>query len=111
LLPIPNGEAYFFSGTQYARIKVIPGTLDDYIITGPKNIVDYWPSLKKAGFNTINSVLPSPRGNGEVYFFSGTKYALIGKVIPGTLDDYIIFGPNSVAEYWPVLGPKGAGFY
>ncbi|CAG8846465.1 34910_t:CDS:1 [Gigaspora margarita] len=110
VLPSPkgDGEAYFFSGTQYVLIKVIPGTTDDYIITGPKSIADYWPSLRQAGFNTINSVLPSLKGNEEVYFFSGTQYALI-KVIPGTMDVHIITGPKSVAEYWPSL--LQAGFY
>ncbi|KAF8805814.1 hypothetical protein BYT27DRAFT_7257868 [Phlegmacium glaucopus] len=46
VVPSPNGhgETYFFSGTQYALVKVVPGTTDDRIINGPKSISTEWPS-------------------------------------------------------------------
>ncbi|KAF8651597.1 hypothetical protein AX16_004687 [Volvariella volvacea WC 439] len=106
--PTKKSEAYFFSGTRYALIKIVPGTTDDYIINGPKSIVSEWPSLRNAGFSMVDAVLPSPNGNGETYFFSGNRYALI-RVIPGTTDDYVINGPKTVATEWPSL--KQAGFY
>lgn len=101
-----TGEAYFFDGTQYARIGgITPGTTDDHIITGPKDNTDYWPSLKKAGFETVDSVLPI--NAEEAYFFSGTQYARIGKIIPGTTEDYVITGPKSTVDYWPSLNKAG----
>jgi hypothetical protein len=53
------------------------GTTDDYIINGPKKIMDEWPSLRKAGFATIDAVLPNPANSDEAYFFSRSQYALI----------------------------------
>ncbi|KAG6550501.1 hypothetical protein Mapa_007975 [Marchantia paleacea] len=110
ILPSPNGdgEVYFFRGTQYVLVKVKPGTTDDYIVTGPKSIVGYWPSLRDAGFDTVDAILPSSKGNGEVYFFKGSQYVLV-KVIPGTTNDYIITGPKSIGDYWPSL--RQAGFF
>ncbi|OCK97485.1 uncharacterized protein K441DRAFT_546434, partial [Cenococcum geophilum 1.58] len=102
--PNPNpdrqGEAYFFSGAQYVRIKVIPGKPDE-LIFGPANIADEWPALTKAGFKTVDAVLPIPNPEGEAYFFSGAQYARI-KVIPGKPDE-LIFGPANIADHWPSL--------
>jgi len=109
-LPSPkgDGETYFFSGTQYALIKFVPGTSEDHVIDGPKDIAAEWPSLRNAGFSSVDAALPNPEDNTEVYFFSGPQYALI-KVIPGTSDDHIIDGPKSVADNWPSL--RQAHFY
>ena len=42
--------AYFFSGDNYGVIKTVPGTSEDQLVTGPKDVASNWPSLKKAGF-------------------------------------------------------------
>ncbi|KAF8810765.1 Hemopexin [Phlegmacium glaucopus] len=106
LSPHYKNEIYFFSGTKYALIKVIPYTTDDKLIYGPKTIAAGWPSLRKAGFNTVDAVLPIPNGNGMTYFFSGSQYVLV-KVIPHTTDDVLINGPKSVATKWPSLCQAG----
>jgi hypothetical protein len=51
--------------------------LDDYIISGPKVIVNEWPSLREAGFESVDAILPHPKDNSEASFFSGQKYALV----------------------------------
>lgn len=108
VMPIGPQEAYFFCGHQYARIAgIAPGTTDDHIVTGPKSIVDYWPSLKKAEFKMVDNVLPISLT--EAYFFCGEKYVRIDKIVPGQSDDHIVTGPKDVAGYWPSL--KKAGFY
>ncbi|KAL6012335.1 hypothetical protein ACLOJK_002822 [Asimina triloba] len=38
-------EAYIFKGDSYAVINFAPGTTNDYIINGPKQILPNWPSL------------------------------------------------------------------
>lgn len=53
------------------------GATDDYIIDGPKSIHDNWPSLKQAGFKTVDAALPNPSKHDEAYIFSGDQYALI----------------------------------
>ncbi|KAJ6505557.1 hypothetical protein C8R45DRAFT_1182196 [Mycena sanguinolenta] len=109
VLPNPKNakEMYFFSGGNYALINIAPGTTDDYIINGPKKILDEWPSLRKAGFAKIDAVLPNPANSDEAYFFSGSQYALIN-IKPGTNDDYIVNGPKPILDNWPSL--KKAGF-
>ncbi|KIM41540.1 hypothetical protein M413DRAFT_27868 [Hebeloma cylindrosporum] len=106
ILQNPNNlqhEAYFFYGTH----QLSPlGSTGDYIINGPKTIVDEWPSLKQAGFSTVDAILPHPRVASKAYFFSGDKYALI-KIVPGTTDDCIINGPKPIATEWPSLCQAG----
>ncbi|KAF4596227.1 hypothetical protein EYR40_008088 [Pleurotus pulmonarius] len=108
-LPSPkdDSEVYFFSGDQYCLIKVVPETSNDKIITGPKSIADYWPSLKKAGFTTLEEMFPSPRGDGETYCFKDSNYCRI-KFVPGTLDESLMNGPTDIQAGWPSL--KKAGF-
>ncbi|KAE8446430.1 hypothetical protein EG329_012035 [Mollisiaceae sp. DMI_Dod_QoI] len=110
VLPHPNnnGEAYFFSGNLYALIKINPGTSNDYIVNGPKQIMTEWPSLRSAGFDTVDAVLPNPNNQREAYFFSRENYALIS-IKPGTNDDKIVNGPKLVSEGWPSL--REALFY
>ncbi|KAF8601686.1 Hemopexin [Ceratobasidium sp. AG-I] len=47
--PESNQGAYAFSGSRYVRFNVAVGGYDE-LITGPKDVAPYWPSLKKAGF-------------------------------------------------------------
>ena len=58
-------------------IFLLTGTPNDAVIDGPKNIIAEWPSLKSAGFNIIDAILPNPLNTEQVYFFSGDQYALI----------------------------------
>ncbi|MFJ7243598.1 chitinase C-terminal domain-containing protein [Kitasatospora sp. NPDC098652] len=39
------GEAFLFSGNQYIRISVTPGTTDDKVLNGPLTICQGWNSL------------------------------------------------------------------
>ncbi|MFJ7416219.1 FG-GAP-like repeat-containing protein [Streptomyces sp. NPDC098077] len=58
--PAKPDEAYFFSGSQYVRIRIVPGTTDDTIVNGPKAIAQEWPSLVQAGFFPAPVVEDSP---------------------------------------------------
>ncbi|MFJ1213689.1 enterotoxin A family protein, partial [Burkholderia pyrrocinia] len=97
--PDDHREAYFFSGTKYVRVRVNPGTNSDYIVVGPKDIASEWPSLRKAGFTSVDAALTNPDDNREAYFFSGTKYVRV-RVNPGTNSDYIVVGPKDIASEW-----------
>ncbi|KAK5653739.1 hypothetical protein OQA88_7895 [Cercophora sp. LCS_1] len=106
ILPVPgyDKEIYVFSGLQYARIKVIPETSDDTVVYGPAKITDQWPSLAKAGFDRVDTCMPVPgEGNeSEAYFFRGENYVRV-KVVPGSNNDSIRFGPAKIADHWPSL--------
>jgi hypothetical protein len=107
-LPVPGheGEVYFFSGTRYVRIKFVPGTAEERIVFGPANIADEWKSLAKAGFATVDAVLPVPGHNGQAYFFSGNQYAKIS-FVPGTPTEELVYGPVSIVNEWKTLGQAG----
>jgi len=108
--PANSDEAYFFSGERYVLINIKSGPNKAYIINddGPKPILDNWPSLKKAGFKKVDSILPNPSNSEEAYFFSGDMYARIN-IKPGSTGDYIVIGPKAVHNEWPSL--RKAGFW
>jgi hypothetical protein len=47
--PGSNKGTYAFSGSQYVRFNLVVGGYDE-LVTGPKDVAPYWPSLHKAGF-------------------------------------------------------------
>jgi len=52
-LPRPDNDqmgVYFFSGSKYVQLQVDVGGPDDRIISGEREVAEYWPALKKAGF-------------------------------------------------------------
>ncbi|MFC5724560.1 RICIN domain-containing protein [Streptomyces gamaensis] len=55
-MPVPDhpDDAYFFSGSQYVRIKATPDSKGDRIVIGPKTTAQEWPSLVDAGFFVTN---------------------------------------------------------
>ncbi|KAF8804704.1 hypothetical protein BYT27DRAFT_7225308 [Phlegmacium glaucopus] len=111
LCPREPSQAYFFAFNQYVRIRFTPRKVDDTTMIGLKPIINEWLSLLRrinaARFNTVDATFPSPHDKSEIYFFSGTKYALI-KAIPYTTDDKLINGPKTIAAEWPLL--REAGF-
>lgn len=108
VLNVGNGAAYFFRGTNYIRIDGIQlGKSAGRLAAGPHPISSGWPSLKKAGFETIDAVLPM--GAGVAYFFSGTRYIRVGGIQVGNGGDTLEAGPHQIAEKWASL--KKAGFY
>ena len=70
-------KAYFFRGEEYIRVLIRSGTNRDVLEVPPTRIIDGWPSLRQAGFDTVDTALRSPRADDEVYFFKGDKYALV----------------------------------
>ena len=74
------------------------GTTDDFIVDGPNDIVNDWPSLKQARFEKVDAVLPNPKDSDgrEAYFFSGKKYVLI-KINPS---EHIAFLHNPLVIYY-----------
>ncbi|KAK3313332.1 Hemopexin-like domain-containing protein [Apodospora peruviana] len=102
-------QIYVFSGTSYVRIKFFPGTPDEKILNGPTSIVSGWASLDKAGFKSVDAVLPIMNGGyeGQAYVFKGDQYVRV-KVNPGVhRGDTITYGPASIKENWTSLAKVG----
>ncbi|KAL0635194.1 hypothetical protein Q9L58_005840 [Maublancomyces gigas] len=101
-LDMGGGTAYFFSGTQYARVDNIGvGKGGDTLGAGPTNITAAWPSLAKAKFTTVDAVLSM--GGGTAYFFSGTQYARVDNIGVGKGGDTLGAGPTLITAGWPSL--------
>ncbi|CAE6347107.1 unnamed protein product [Rhizoctonia solani] len=99
-------ESYWFKGDKYVRYKWTPGTGTDSIVYGPTEFVKEWPSLKEAGFNQIDAIMPIPGHDHRAYFFSGDKYARI-EYVPGTANDKILGGVRPLKGNWLSLDKAG----
>lgn len=105
-IPDEEGQLYVFSGTRYVRIKYVPSSSEESIVYGPYNIADQWKSLVKAGFDTVDAILPVPGHKGQAYFFSGNQYAKI-KFEAGFTNDEVVFGPAKIVDEWKTLNEIG----
>ncbi|EER23193.1 Hemopexin family protein [Coccidioides posadasii C735 delta SOWgp] len=125
MLPSTNDpqKVYAFSGNRYVRFSFVPGTPQESKIFGPAKIVDEWKSLRDAGFEKVDAVIPIPSTKKEeyeeeAYFFSGTQYIANTDVevygfrgtkyvrfrfTPGTPKEEVIFGPAGISENWATL--------
>lgn len=107
VLKMSNGVAYFFSGTKYIRVEGIRvGENTDTLVVKPTLISTGWKSLKEAGFDTVDAILPM--GDGVAYFFSGTKYIRVSNIAVGKNTDTLDVGPSEITSGWSSL--KTAGF-
>lgn len=97
-----NGQGYVFKGDRYVCIKVIPNTIIDQIVWGPKKYDTAWKSLIAAGFHKVDAIIPVPDNKGKIWVFSGTQYARIDFT-----EDAVTFGPAPIAENWPSLVQAG----
>ncbi|KAI1906946.1 hypothetical protein LOZ65_006811 [Ophidiomyces ophidiicola] len=104
---------YAFSGSRYVRGSFVPGTPTESKLFGPANIVDEWKTLRDAGFDCVDAVLPirstDPAAGfeEEAYFFCGTRYLRM-RWTPQTPREELLFGPAPIAAEWKTL--RDAGF-
>ncbi|KAJ1709249.1 hypothetical protein NYO67_8561 [Aspergillus flavus] len=100
VIPIPGlqGVVWVFSGTQYARIKIVPSPSDDELIFGSAPIAENWPFLVKAGFRIIDAVFPASGIQDHVYIFTQYQFARI-TLTPGKPESSLMTGPAKIAEH------------
>ncbi|PYI13026.1 Hemopexin, partial [Aspergillus violaceofuscus CBS 115571] len=96
------GEAYFFSVEKYCRVKWEPYTSEETRTWGPALIKDHWKSLAKAGFETVDAILPVQGTEDELYFFRGLEVVQI-KFTPKAGGDTIVDGPLKTLDKWKSL--------
>lgn len=96
------GEAYFFSMEKYCRVRWEPYGSTETRTWGPAPIKDHWKSLEKAGFHSVDAILPVEGTADELYFFRGLEVVRI-KFAPKTGGDTITEGPMKTLEKWKSL--------
>lgn len=96
------GEIYFFRNTEYVLVDAKGGPEKSKILKGPTTITDDWSPLKKAGFNTVDTVFLS-LDKGRAYIFRGKQYIEID-VSGGKTGGNLIDGPKDIIpNNWPAL--------
>ncbi|CAE6437405.1 unnamed protein product [Rhizoctonia solani] len=103
---IDKGQSYFFKGDKYVKINWTPDKADSTIAYGPTEFVKDWPSLKEAGFDRVDAILPIFGYDYHAYFFCGDKYAHIEYVPDGT-GDKILGGVRPIKGNWLSLDKAG----
>ena len=108
ILPNPKDltTAYFFSGGEYALIKVTPpaGPQLSTIIDGPHNL-SLWNQINRAGYKSVDAVLTIPSGGNQTYIFSGDTY-ITSDIDPSSTGDVIV---RNIADNWVSLKTLGFG--
>ena len=100
-IPVPgyDDEVYFFCNEKYCRINIKTNA----VVTEARTIVDYWLSLKEAGFTTVDAGLTIGK---KAYFFRGSQYIRV-LINPGSYDELEV-PPKPIVDGWQSL--KDAGF-
>ena len=96
------GEAYFFSMENYCRVRWEPYSSTETRTWGPAPIKDHWKSLEKAGFHSVDAILPVQGVADELYFFRGLEVVRI-KFVPKSGGDTISEGPIKTLDKWKSL--------
>ncbi|KAJ1299781.1 hypothetical protein OPQ81_011997 [Rhizoctonia solani] len=92
-------------GDKYAKIEWCPGRVKDTVEYGPAPLHS-WETLKKAGFDWVDAVVPIQPHAHRAYFFSGEQYVRID-YIPETFQEELVGAVRPVSQ-WNSL--KTAGF-
>ncbi|KFY56199.1 hypothetical protein V496_06754 [Pseudogymnoascus sp. VKM F-4515 (FW-2607)] len=105
----PTTDEFFaFSGSQFVRFAFADSRRGDKITnSGPVSINTNWKSLTKAGFSTVDAVLPVPRVKSDLYVFSSRQYIRIRVKSGDDLEDELIFGPHKILDTWKCLAQAG----
>ncbi|MCX5302831.1 hemopexin repeat-containing protein [Streptomyces sp. NBC_00160] len=92
--------AYLFKEAEYVRWNIKEGKVDAGY---PKNIADYWPGFREAGFTSdIDAAVVWP-GKGKAYFFKGPDYLRFDIKADKVDEGY----PKKIVDYWPGLAEAG----
>ena len=116
-----GNQAWFWSGTQYARVTYTPGGSDE-TVAGPSRVRDKWTALANEDIGSVDAVCPVPGNEKRLYVFSGSNYmkleldteSLVTTVeknmyffrgkewIDVSWDDRLV-SHGTIAESWPSL--------
>ncbi|KAF8687868.1 hypothetical protein RHS03_09881, partial [Rhizoctonia solani] len=106
-VPGKTDEAYFFSGSQYCRIKFSYDGKVNKLVEGPTGIDRGFPRMQLST-GRIDTIVPRPDDSSKFYVFSGNKYHSY-YINPDRPDEQEMWGLFTVAHGWGAL--VEAGFY
>ncbi|KAJ5863809.1 uncharacterized protein N7529_005725 [Penicillium soppii] len=94
LVPGTKNEIYFFRGLNYVRVD----NATDKMARTVTPIKDGWPSIAKAGFDTVDAIVPSLNHEGHFYVFSGDQYAVIA--LDHNKEDTLVAASKLISDGW-----------
>ncbi|KAJ5374868.1 hypothetical protein N7517_006874 [Penicillium concentricum] len=98
-------EIYIFSGRHYGRVRFGQGGPEHKLAAGPTLLSKGWNTLPKMGFGTVDTIVPVPGHENQLYVFFGGRYAKIK--LENYDDSFIKEGAMSIASGWKSLVQAG----
>lgn len=96
-VPGSHTSIYFFRGLNYVRID----TATDRVTGKVHQIKTGWPSIAKAGFDSVDAIVSVLDQQGHYYVFYGDQYAVIG--LDNNGKDTLITTAKQISEGWRSL--------
>ncbi|CAG7924600.1 unnamed protein product [Penicillium olsonii] len=99
-----KNEYYIFAGRHYGRLMMTSPGHDD-IVAGPKMITRGWNTLNKCGFGAVNTVVPVPGHDDQLFVFFGGRYVHIK--LDNYDDSFVVDGAQPMESGWKALVHAG----
>ncbi|CAI7660355.1 unnamed protein product [Penicillium crustosum] len=100
-----GNQAWFWSGTQYARVTYTPGGSDE-TVAGPSRVRDKWTALANEDIGSVDAVCPVPGNEKRLYVFSGSNYMKL-ELDTESLVTTVETGLTPITNGWQTLGRAG----
>src|SRR5213595_2615019 len=91
-------EIYIFAGRYYGRLSFSKGSPEHSLATGPTLLSKGWNTLPKMGFGTVDTIVPVPGHEKQLYVFFGGRYAKIK--LENYDDTFINDGASPITSGW-----------
>ncbi|EKV14606.1 Hemopexin/matrixin [Penicillium digitatum] len=98
-------EIYIFAGRHYGRVRFSKGGPEHSLAAGPTLLSKGWNTLPKMGFGTVDTVVPVPGHDDQLYVFFGGRYAKIK--LENYDDSFVNDGARPIASGWKSLVQAG----
>ncbi|KAJ5972145.1 Hemopexin/matrixin [Penicillium vulpinum] len=98
-------ELYVFSGRHYGRVRFSKGGPEHSLAAGPTLLSKGWNTLPKMGFGTVDTLVPVPGHENQLYVFFGGRYARIK--LENYDDSFVNDGARPITAGWKSLAQAG----
>ncbi|KAE8324842.1 hypothetical protein BDV39DRAFT_179981 [Aspergillus sergii] len=100
-----KNQAFFWSGTQYARVTYNVGG-GDKLEFGPESVRYHWKQLAHEDIGRVDAVCPVPGNKERLYVFSGANYVKLG-INTESLVRSLVTARTPITKGWTTLGRAG----
>ncbi|CAI7572886.1 unnamed protein product [Penicillium crustosum] len=98
-------EIYIFAGRHYGRVRFNKGGPEHSLVAGPTLLSKGWNTLPKMGFGTVDTIVPVPGQEKQLYVFFGGRYAKIK--LENYDDSFVNNGASLITSGWKSLTQAG----